>query len=51
LKGLRFVPHNPDAAGCRFGTAPLTPTFVDLGMSPVCRTHLDASELNGAEEF
>ena len=42
---------NHDAAGCRFCQAPLTRTFVDLGLSPLCQSHLDASELNGAEEF
>ena len=42
---------NPDPAGCRFCNAPLTRTFVDLGMSPLCQSHLDAAELNGAEEF
>jgi 2-polyprenyl-3-methyl-5-hydroxy-6-metoxy-1,4-benzoquinol methylase len=40
-----------DPAACRFCKAPLTRTFVDLGMSPLCQSHLDASELNGAEEF
>ena len=42
---------NPDAAGCRFCHAPLTRTFVDLGMSPLCQTHLEPRELNGAEAF
>ena len=45
------MPHNPDAAGCRFCTAPLTRPFVDPGVSPLCQSHLDASELNGAEGF
>jgi C-methyltransferase C-terminal domain/Putative zinc binding domain/Methyltransferase domain len=45
------VPTTADAAGCRFCDAPLTRTFVDLGMSPLCQSHLDESELNGAEPF
>jgi hypothetical protein len=44
------VPTTTDAS-CRFCTAPLTRTFVDLGMAPLCQTHLEASELNGAEAF
>ena len=39
------------AAGCRFCDTPLTRTFLDLGMSPLCQTHLDAQELNQGEEF
>lgn len=38
-------------AGCRFCSVPLTRTFLDLGMSPLCQTHLEASELNQGEEF
>jgi hypothetical protein len=45
------VSPNPDAAGCRFCSAPLPRTVVDPGMSPLCQTNPDASELNGAEEF
>ncbi|MDB5103928.1 MAG: C-methyltransferase [Fibrobacteres bacterium] len=36
---------------CRFCKAPLEKTLVDLGMSPLCQTHLEASELNQGEEF
>lgn len=39
------------AAPCRFCDAPLTRTFLDLGMSPLCQTHLEAHELNQGEEF
>jgi hypothetical protein len=36
---------------CRFCSTPLTRTFVDLGMSPLCQTHLEAEELNRGEIF
>ncbi len=36
---------------CRFCSAPLTQTFVDLGMSPLCESYLSASQLNGVEPF
>jgi len=37
--------------GCRFCDAPLSRTFVDLGMSPLCQTHLEPEELNRGESF
>jgi hypothetical protein len=39
------------AAGCRFCGVPLCRTFLDLGMSPLCQTHLEPAELNKGEEF
>jgi len=39
------------AADCRFCDVPLTRTFLDLGMSPLCQSHLEAHELNQGEEF
>jgi hypothetical protein len=36
---------------CRFCQAPLTTTFVDLGMSPLCQTHIEPHELNHMERF
>jgi len=39
------------AAGCRFCQTPLERTFVDLGMSPLCQTHLEPDQLNQGEEF
>jgi SAM-dependent methyltransferase len=38
-------------AHCRFCKAPLTHTFVDLGMSPLCESYLTADQLNGMEPF
>jgi hypothetical protein len=38
-------------AKCRFCAAPLTNTFVDLGMSPLCQTHIEPHELNHMERF
>ncbi|MEW6581958.1 MAG: class I SAM-dependent methyltransferase [Actinomycetota bacterium] len=36
---------------CRFCGAPLTHTFVDLGMSPPCESFLTADQLNRMEPF
>src|SRR5439155_25208980 len=38
-------------AGCRFCRKPLTRTFVDLGMSPLCESYLDPVDLNKGEEL
>jgi SAM-dependent methyltransferase len=36
---------------CRFCAAPLSTTFVDLGMSPPCQTHVSPSQLHDVEPF
>ena len=36
---------------CRFCQAPLTTTFVDLGMSPLCQTHISQAQLHEMEPF
>ena len=36
---------------CRFCGAPLRTTFVDLGMSPLCQTHIHADKLHEMEPF
>lgn len=36
---------------CRFCNQPLTYTFVDLGMSPMCESYLPADQLNQMEPF
>ena len=36
---------------CRFCAAPLRHTLVDLGMSPLCQTHIEPSQLNAMEPF
>jgi SAM-dependent methyltransferase len=36
---------------CRFCSAALQHTFVDLGMSPLCESYLSASDLNRGETF
>lgn len=38
-------------AACRFCGASLSHTFVDLGMSPLCQTHIEPHELNHMERF
>jgi SAM-dependent methyltransferase len=37
--------------GCRFCKSPLTHTFVDLGMSPLCESFLTREQLNQMEPF
>jgi len=44
------VPYAHQAA-CRFCQAPLRHTFVDLGMSPLCQTHITPEQLNNMEPF
>jgi SAM-dependent methyltransferase len=41
--------HCPFA--CRFCQAPLHTTFVDLGMSPLCQTHIAPDQLHEMEPF
>lgn len=41
----------PTAAHCRFCSKPLSKTFVDLGMSPLCQTHIEPHQLNHMERF
>jgi SAM-dependent methyltransferase len=38
-------------ATCRFCAEPLHYSFVDLGMSPLCQTHITREQLNGMEPF
>ena len=38
-------------AKCRFCATPLRHTFVDLGMSPLCQTHIEPHQLNHMEPF
>jgi len=39
------------ARSCRFCNHPLTRTFVDLGMSPLCQTHITTEQLQAMEPF
>ena len=36
---------------CRFCSTELRTNFVDLGMSPLCQTHIEPHELNHMERF
>jgi SAM-dependent methyltransferase len=38
-------------AKCRFCAMPLTNSFVDLGLSPLCQTHIEAKQLGQYEPF
>lgn len=39
------------SSSCRFCGSPLHHTFVDLGMSPLCQTHITPEQLNEMEPF
>src|SRR5689334_3500586 len=40
-----------DHGSCRFCRAPLRHSFVDLGMSPLCQTHIAPEQLDLVEPF
>lgn len=40
-----------DYGDCRFCGAKLTESFVDLGLSPLCQTHIKVEQLNQPERF
>lgn len=42
---------DPSGSPCRFCGKPLEYTFVDLGMSPLCQTHIEPEGLNHMEPF
>ena len=54
-QGNNHVAHEKSAtvgrASCRFCGTMLRHTFVDLGMSPLCQTHIDPHRLNHMEPF
>lgn len=44
--------NNQRSAGqCRFCSAPLEQSFVDLGLSPLCQTHIEPNRLGEPEPF
>jgi len=43
--------HTLRSFACRFCSAPLHVSFVDLGMSPLCQTHIAPEQLHEAEPF
>jgi 2-polyprenyl-3-methyl-5-hydroxy-6-metoxy-1,4-benzoquinol methylase len=45
------VPQELATQKCRFCSAGLTQTFVDLGMSPLCETYPSAMDLNHGETY
>jgi len=42
---------NQQKRPCRFCSTQLSTTFVDLGMSPLCQTHIAPDQLNSMEPF
>ena len=45
------TPESRNGTACRFCKAPLSHTFVDLGMSPLCESYRNAGQLNQMEPF
>ena len=45
------TPSRTNPPACRFCGAPLTRTFVDLGMSPLANSYVEPSDLGRKEEF
>lgn len=43
--------NNSSPSRCRFCDTPLEHSFVDLGMSPLCQTHITPAQLNHMEPF
>jgi len=41
----------PTLRKCRLCDSPLTRTFVDIGMSPLCESYVPEEKLDGAESF
>jgi hypothetical protein len=50
MEGVRQVTESANHA-CRFCSEPLTRIFVDLGMSPLCQTVIEESQLHEEESF
>src|SRR5215216_3720662 len=46
-----FHGGGPSTLRCRFCEAPLTRTFVDLGMSPLCESYIAPDRLDAMEPF
>ena len=46
-----LTPKSRNGTACRFCGAPLSHTFVDLGMSPLCESYRNADQLNQMEPF
>jgi len=51
LKNPSPVTAAASRATCRFCAAPLEHSLVDLGMSPLCQTHITPEQLNHMEPF
>ena len=51
MAGLADTDHEMTLPGCLFCSTPLRHPVVDLGMSPLCETFLEARQLNEMEPF
>lgn len=49
--GVEVGTQGKSSASCRFCGTPLSSTFVDLGMSPLCESFLGADQVNTMEPF
>ena len=55
LNDAKAIPKSSGSTGrtslCRFCRTPLRHTFVDLGMSPLCESYVQADQMNEMERF
>jgi SAM-dependent methyltransferase len=51
MSGATAPGASAQAPPCRFCGAPLVHDFVDLGLSPLCQTHVEEHQLGEPEEF
>lgn len=51
LKTQNTAAGREQGSVCRFCAAPLRTTFIDLGMSPLCQTHIRPDQLHEMEPF
>jgi hypothetical protein len=46
-----MLTRSPSSYRCRFCGEPLRETFVDLGLSPLCETYIESTQLSAPESF
>lgn len=46
-----YMTNSTGYGRCRFCAAPLNTSFVDLGVTPLCQTHVSPEQLNAMEPF
>jgi SAM-dependent methyltransferase len=51
MESMQIAEIQSSVPVCRFCGATLAATFIDLGMSPLCQTHIEPHQLNHMERF